>query len=127
MKVSGSVRTYIDNNIPDTPSNATHNLHFTVRLPLIMHSSDSARFTGVRNAVLWKIGLKLVDRELVNTKSPCEVATVVACRFQLNEPSTRKRCWTKTHTHDTRIIVGPLKDRGLAVFALLRERQQTAT
>ena len=77
-KVSGRVRPYVDNDVPDTTSNATYNLHFAVRLPLKMHSSDSPFLRRVRKAVLRETGLKIVDREFVNTKGSDKVATIVA-------------------------------------------------
>src|ERR1700684_1121209 len=103
------IRPDVDDDIPDGPLDATHNLDFTVRLALIVHASHSTLVSRERNTVLRVICLKLAGRELVNAKSSGEIATVVAYQFQLNAPDTGEDCWVKPH----RTNVAPIANNAI--------------
>src|SRR5262245_51026345 len=87
----------IDDDIPDGASNTPYDLHFAVRLSLIVHSSQSAFVSRKRNAMLTIIRLETVRGEFVNTESSGEVTAPVAYRFQVYAPGAVECRWIKSH------------------------------
>src|SRR5262249_12011712 len=79
--ISRRIAPDVNDHIPDSALNATHELHFGVWRPLIVHAAQGARASGERYAVLRIICFKPMHSELTDAERASEEAAAIACGF----------------------------------------------